>query len=128
MVMRMPSTRRLQGSCCGPMDFERYQGQVTGLVSYRRLAVVLPDPYDVSVRVAKRLLRYQRAIRLTRLQQATYRQAMRLSDEHGPCCCRCWRWHVFEGQARYLIARGNYRAHQIARIWDLEDGCGGEHT
>ena len=50
---------------------------------------------------------------------------MKLSEEGGPCCCRCWRWTTFEGQAKFLIARREFDAEAIAEIWDLEDGCGG---
>lgn len=31
-----------------------------------------------------------------------------------------------EGQAKYLIVRRGYGSQQIADIWDLEDGCGGQ--
>jgi len=58
-------------------------------------------------------------------QQAFYDDAKKPSDEHGPCCCHCWRWKAFEGQAKALIARRGYTAGQIANVWDLEDGCGG---
>lgn len=81
------------------MVFERYVEQVTGLRRYARVPEVPADPYDVPVALAKRLLAYQRAITLTPPQRAVYDRAVRLSQEGGPCCCRCWRWHAFEGQA-----------------------------
>jgi len=63
-------------------------------------------------------------------QQVIYEEAVKLSHEGGPCCCRCWRWTAFEGQAKYLITKHNFGPEEIAEIWDLEDGCGGgeEHT
>jgi hypothetical protein len=116
---------RLQGSCCTPMDFDHYVRQVRGLAVYRGVPQIPRDPYDISVSQAKQLLGYGRTITLTRDQQAEYRKAMKFADEHGPCCCHCWRWSTFEGQAKYLLARGGYRAAQVAAVWDLEDGCGG---
>jgi hypothetical protein len=116
---------RLQGSCCTPMVPAHYAKQVRSLADYRAVAQVPRDPYDIPVAQAKQLLTYHREITLTAAQQAVYRKAMRLAHEHGPCCCHCWRWSAFEGQARYLISRRSYHARQIATIWDLEDGCGG---
>ncbi len=116
---------RLQGSCCSQMNFERYVKQVGGLARYRSVPQIPADPYDFSVTLARQLLAYDLAVSLSASQQATYRRAMKLSHEHGPCCCHCWRWSAFEGQAKYLIARRGYGASQIAQIWNLEDGCGG---
>lgn len=116
---------RLQGSCCTPMVFTHYTRQVRSLAAYRAVAQIPRDPYDVPVAQAKQLLGYDRAITLTPPQQAGYRQAMRLAHEHGPCCCPCWRWSAFEGQAKYLISQRGYTPRRIATVWDLEDGCGG---
>jgi hypothetical protein len=113
---------RLQGLCCTPMEFEHYAQQLRGLAAYRSVPQIPSDPYDITISQAKKLLAYDRAITLTSDQQAEYRQAMKLADEHGPCCCHCWRWSTFEGQAKYLLARRGYRAAQIAAVWDLEDG------
>lgn len=121
---------RLQGSCCSPMDYAHYTKQLRGLKKYAGVAEIPRDPYDVSVALAKRLIAYDGAIELTSSEQSAYEQATKLGDEHGPCCCRCWRWSAFEGQARYLISRRDYTARQIAELWDIEDGCGGpsEHA
>jgi hypothetical protein len=62
---------------------------------------------------------------LTPEQQKIYDHATKLADEGGPCCCKCWRWTAFQGQAKELIVRRRYTAQQIAEVWDLEDGCGG---
>ena len=127
----MPDDARIQGSCCSPMDFHKYQEQVEGLKKYTDVPQIPADPYDVPVSLAKQLFDYQKTFQLTADQQAIYDQAMKLSEEGGPCCCRCWRWIAFEGQAKYLITQKNWTSQQIAELWNLEDGCGGaghEHT
>lgn len=116
---------RLQGSCCTPMVFSHYAQQVRSLADYRTVPQIPRDPYDIPVTQAKQLLSYKREITLTAAEQALYRKAMGLAREHGPCCCHCWRWSAFEGQARYLISRRSYEPRQIATLWDIEDGCGG---
>jgi hypothetical protein len=116
---------RLQGSCCNAMNFSHYVAQIHGLRAFANESAIPRDPYDISVRLAKRLTAYATAIHLNAVQQASYHRAMKLADEHGPCCCHCWRWTAFEGQAKYLIARRGYAGRRIAEIWDLEDGCGG---
>lgn len=116
---------RLQGACCSPMDFSHYSEQMRWLTNYASVPAIPPDPYDVSVVLAKRLTSYADAIKLTSQQESIYRKATKLADEHGPCCCHCWRWTAFEGQAKYLIARRGYGSRQIADVWDIEDGCGG---
>ncbi len=113
------------------MDLHRYQEQVEGLRKYADASQIPSDPYDVPVSLAKQLFEYDKTIQLTVDQQAIYDKATQLAKEHGPCCCRCWRWFAFEGQAKYLISKQNWSAEQIAELWDLEDGCGGsghEHT
>lgn len=124
-VLTYADEARLQGSCCSPMDLARYQAQVEGLESYSDIPQIPGDPYDVPAALARELLGYQRDIQLTVQQQAIYDQAMSLSEEGGPCCCRCWRWYAFEGMAKYLITQRNWNAQQIAELWGLVDGCGG---
>ena len=116
---------RLQGSCCSAMDFHRYTEQVEGLKKYAHIEKIPSDPYDIPVSVAEELLNFQKIIALTAEQQAVYDEAVKMSHEGGPCCCKCWRWYAFEGLAKYLITEYNYNAEQIAEVWDLEDGCGG---
>jgi hypothetical protein len=121
----MAKNGRLQGSCCAQMNLHRYREQLHGLRRYRDVPEVPRDPYDIPVALAKRLFAYQQTIKLTPAEQAVYDRAFKLSGDHGPCCCRCWRWTAFEGQAKFLIARRQFSAEQIADIWLLEDGCGG---
>jgi hypothetical protein len=116
---------RLQGSCCQAMDLQHYSQQLRGLRGYARATEIPADPYDISVTLAKQLITFDRTIKLDQSEQATYKEAVRLSHEHGPCCCHCWRWTAFEGQAKQLIARRHYAAAAVARVWNLEDGCGG---
>jgi len=116
---------RLQGSCCRPMVFDRYVQQVNGLQAFAAVAEIPADPYDIPVGLAKRLTGYGDSINFSGAQQAVYDHAVKLSDEHGPCCCHCWRWYAFKGQATALIARRQYGAAQVAKVWNLEDGCGG---
>jgi hypothetical protein len=116
---------RLQGSCCTPMEFSHYVEQIRGLAKYTAVREIPRNPYDVSVGLAKRLTAYSEGIKLTSEQEFLYRRAMKLAREHGPCCCHCWRWTAFEGQAKYLIARRGYGSRQIAKVWDIENGCGG---
>ena len=118
---------RLQGSCCSAMVYDEYVRQIKGLKRYAAVPEVPADPYDISVGQAAQLVAYDRSISLTPNQQKVYDRAKKLSNEHGPCCCHCWRWTAFSGQAKVLIARRRYGATQIAAIWNLEDGCGGGH-
>ncbi|MGH8721059.1 MAG: hypothetical protein ACREU4_03680 [Burkholderiales bacterium] len=107
------------------MDLHRYREQVAGLRRYADVPEIPRDPYDVPVALAKGLISYDESIELDGAQQAIYDRAMKLSEEGGPCCCQCWRWTAFGGQAKFLITRRGYRAKQIAEVWELEDGCGG---
>ena len=118
---------RLQGSCCSAMVYDEYVRQINGLKRYATVPEVPADPYDISVGQAAQLVAYDRSISLTPNQQKVYDRAKKLSNEHGPCCCHCWRWTAFSGQAKELITRRRYSAVQIAAIWNLEDGCGGGH-
>jgi hypothetical protein len=120
----MPPGARLQGACCFPMDRGSYVHQVRGLERYADVRVIPKDPYDIAVGLARRLIGYQ-SIKLTPDQQRTYDRAKPLSETNGPCCCPCWRWTAFEGQAKYLITRRRYSAKEIAEVWSLEEGCGG---
>lgn len=128
-VRRMGDHMRLQGSCCFPMEEAHYEQQLEGLRRYRPSSVVPRDPYDVTAAMAKRLLRY-RQISLDQRQRTAYGRAIELSELGGPCCCPCWRWQAFKGQARFLLARRDWSAAEVAELWEIEEGCGGggEHV
>jgi hypothetical protein len=107
------------------MDLHRYQEQVEDLQAYTHISQIPADPYDIPAELAQELFTYQQTLILSAEEQAVYDQAMTLAGEGGPCCCGCWRYTAFEGQAKYLIREHGFTAEQIAEVWDLEDGCGG---
>ncbi len=117
---------RIRGSCCGPMNLHRYKEQIESLKKFSNIPQIPKDPYDIEIKIAKELLSYQQNIKLTQDQQKIYNEAMKKSEEGGPCCCQCWRWYVYEGLAKFLIMNNNFNADQISELWDLSDGCGGE--
>ena len=129
-LMRRGGDGRLQGSCCSPMDEHAYVEQARALRRYAGIGQIPPDPYDVKVALAQRLLRYQADIHLSRPDRSIYTRAMEMSDEKGPCCCRCWRWTAVEGLSKYLIAKRGWEPPRLARLVDAVEGCGGadEHA
>jgi len=121
----IPRRGRLQGSCCSAMVEHAYREQVRGLRVYREVAQTPRDPYDIPATLAKRLLRYDRTIRLSGAQHRAYARAMAMSDQKGPCCCPCWRWNAFRGLSKFLIAERRWRPRRLATLIDLLEGCGG---
>ena len=123
-IATMPAVARLQGSCCSPMDRHRYIEQVQGLTKYSVISEIPPNPYDVVAGLAQTLmLSYDLA--LPPDEQRAYQYAMDNSEEQGPCCCRCWRWKVYGGLAKYLIRERRFTGEMVVEVWDLSDGCGG---
>ncbi|HJT11942.1 MAG TPA: hypothetical protein VJ790_04935 [Dongiaceae bacterium] len=124
-IAGMPADARLQGSCCSEMDLHRYSEQVAGLKQYSHIAEIPPDPYDVAAPLAQKLIAaYEQP--LTPEQQNHYDLAMETSNEKGPCCCPCWRWDVFGGLGKLLIREQGFTGEQVAQVWNLSDGCGGD--
>ncbi len=123
-IPRMTPIARLQGSCCSPMDLARYDEQIQGLKVFAAIAEIPPDPYDIEAGLAKKLLAVY-GIALSPEEQAAYDYAMLNADEKGPCCCQCWRWHVYGGLGKLLIRDRGFTGEQLAEVWDLSDGCGG---
>lgn len=123
-IPSLPDTARLQGSCCSPMDLHRYREQIAGLKTFASITEIPPDPYDIEAGLARRLLEAY-DLELGPEQQGAYDQAMTLSAEKGPCCCQCWRWHVYGGLGKLLVRDHGFDGAKLARIWDLSDGCGG---
>jgi hypothetical protein len=124
-ISSMPDTRRLQGSCCSPMSWHRYGEQVEGLKRYRNIPEIPPDPYDIEASLARILMSYY-DMELMPEEQKAYEYAMENSNEKGPCCCKCWRWYVYGGLGKYLIRNYKFTGEQVAEVWDLSDGCGGD--
>lgn len=121
----MRDSDRLRGSCCSPMSMHRYAEQVEGLKKYKDIPEIPSNPYNIEAGLAKRLKGYY-DLALTSEEQAAYDYAMINSHEKGPCCCKCWRWYVYGGLAKYLIKNHGFTGAQITDIWDLSDGCGGD--
>src|SRR3989344_4704694 len=55
-IATMADAGRLQGSCCSPMDWHRYQEQVEGLQQFSRIPEIPSDPYDIEAGLAKKLI------------------------------------------------------------------------
>ena len=125
VVFNYSESRRIQGSCCNKMDHHAYQEQIEGLKKYKNISIIPSDPYDIPARQAKQLFKYLADIKLTSLQQDIYNKAMKMSEEGGPCCCKCWHWDAYEGLAKKLIVDYGWNSDQVAELWDLSDACGG---
>ncbi|MBN9075136.1 MAG: hypothetical protein BGN87_03430 [Rhizobiales bacterium 65-79] len=123
-IATMPSTSRIKGSCCSPMEMKRYVQQVNGLTKYRDIAMIPSDPYDIPAGIAQKMMPYY-DLKLAGAEQQAYDYAMANSNEKGPCCCQCWRWKMYGGLAKFLIREHGFDGRQIVEIWDLSDGCGG---
>jgi len=124
-VLGYPDEQRIQGSCCNKMDLTAYQKQVEGLKKYKDFSFIPKDSYDTSAKEAKVAYGFLDSIILTAGEQKIYNDAMKISHEGGPCCCKCWHWDVYEGIAKKMIADYGWNAEQIAELWDLSEGCGG---
>lgn len=124
-ILQMSDDNRIQGSCCSPMTLHRYSEQVEGLKKYEYIPEIPKDPYDIEASLAKRLMNYY-DMELTLEKQMAYDYAMQNSHEKGPCCCKCWRWYVYGGLAKYLIKNYDFTGEQITEVWNLSDGCGGD--
>lgn len=129
-IPSMPDGARLRGSCCSPMSLHRYTEQIDALrkfksVAGQKISEIPDDPYDIEAGLARKLLSYYE-MKLTPEEQARYDYAMKNSDEKGPCCCKCWRWHVYGGLAKFLIRSHGFTGEQVTQVWDFSDGCGGE--
>ncbi len=74
----MSAGGRFLGSCCRPMVYEQYVKQVRGLSRYQS-SLIPRDPYDISVKLAARLVAFNEEILLTAKQQQVYNKATRLA-------------------------------------------------
>lgn len=122
--------KNLGGQCCGALkSLHIYEEQVKALEKYKDIPEVPKDPYSILVILAKKLIKYDQDIKLNAEQQKIFNEASKISSEGGPCCCKCWKWYVYSGLAKYLIINYNYNAEQIAELWDISDSCGehGDH-
>jgi hypothetical protein len=124
-IASMPPMSRLKGSCCGPMALHRYSEQIAGLKQYADIAIIPPDPYDIDAGLAQKLLTSY-DLPLTPSEQSAYGYAMQNSEEKGPCCCQCWRWHVLGGLGKLLVHEQGFTGEQLTKVWNLSNGCGGD--
>ena len=124
-IPNMPPMSRLKGSCCGPMALHRYSEQIEGLKLYAEISIIPPDPYDIDVGLAQKLLASY-DLPLTPDEQRAYDYAMQHSEEKGPCCCQCWRWHVLGGLGKLLVHERGFTGEQLTKVWNLSNGCGGD--
>ncbi len=116
----------LGGQCCGALtNVSKYYAQIGELQKYSYIPDVPLDPYNVSISIARKRIAYDYATVLTEEQQKVLNAAASMSDEGGPCCCRCWHWYVNEGIAKYMIIYYNFDAKQVAEFYDSSDICGG---
>ena len=124
-IATMPVTARLQGSCCSPMSLGRYGKQIEGLKKFSAFSEIPADPYDLPAGLAQQALAsYDLALNAD--EQRAYAYAMANSEEKGPCCCRCWRWHVYGGLAKLMIHNHGFGGEQVKELWNMSDGCGGD--
>src|SRR5207248_9070202 len=123
-IATMPAVARLQGSCCSPMNRERYINQIGGLAKYGEIKEIPSDPYDIPAGIAQKVMPYY-DLALNADEERAYQYAMDHSEEKGPCCCQCWRWKMYGGLAKYLIRERHFTGEQVTEIWNLSDGCGG---
>ncbi|MBI3485484.1 hypothetical protein HY025_00910 [Candidatus Daviesbacteria bacterium] len=125
-ISNMSDGQHIQGSCCSKMIFSRYKEQVQGLRKYQDIPQIPSDPYDIPASLAKELLNYDNTLTLTQDEQKVLDDALPKTNEKGYCCCRCWRWYVYEGLSKYLVKSYHFTSNQIVDLLNNSDGCGGE--
>ncbi|MBS3074752.1 hypothetical protein J4447_04875 [Candidatus Pacearchaeota archaeon] len=115
----------LSGQCCGAlMDTKERHESLEKLQAYKDIPDVPLDPFHTPIEIAKKWIDYDKNTILNSEEQRIYDEAMKMSKEGGPCCCKCWHWYVNEGIAKKMIKDYNYSAQQIANYWDVSDICG----
>jgi hypothetical protein len=126
VIMKLPDTfPNMGGQCCGAVySVTMVNKQIDGLKKFSFIPNVPPNPYNISVQQVKKMLAYDRNTSLTSEQQKILEQAAKLSEDGGPCCCRCWHWYFNEGVAKELITTYNFDAEQVAEFYNLSDTCG----
>jgi len=124
-ISALPATARMQGSCCSPMDLQRFAEQMKALEAYSAIPEVPSDPYDISKSQAEELLGFYNTVSLDPTQQRVYDVAQSQTTDHGWCCCQCWAWYTHAGLAKYVITQDGFGSQQTAQLIDLEDCCGG---
>lgn len=127
LIPSKSDTDYLRGSCCSPMDWDKYKEQIEGLKKYKDIPQIPSDPYNIPVKLAKELLQYNKTIIPTKEEQKILDEGAMGSEEKGFCCCKCWRWDAHEGLSKFLVRNYHFNAKQISEILNLQDGCGGSN-
>ena len=121
----LPVGARLQGSCCTPMDYQKFATQIAALRKYAAVGAIPSDPYDTPAASAQQMLGFYDNIKLTAPQQTVFDAAASKTDDKGWCCCQCWAWYTHAGLAKYLLTTRGFTAQQIVDVTNLQDCCGG---
>lgn len=115
----------LGGQCCGTLsDTKEYHEELQAMQKYKDIPDIPLNPYKTPISLAKKWIDYDNATSLSSSEQAVYDQAVSLSKEKGPCCCKCWHYYVNEGIAKKMIKQYKYTSQKIADFWDNSDICG----
>lgn len=113
------------GQCCGVVtDTKKYNMQIEGMKKFAYISDVPPNPYDIPVVQVKKMLVYDTNTILNSEENATLTAAAKMSDEGGPCCCKCWHWYFNEGVAKKMITEYHFTSKQVADFYNLSDTCG----
>ena len=125
-ILLMPDNfTNMGGQCCGVVtDTKKYHEQIEGLKEFSYISDVPSDPYDIPIVQVKKMLTYDANTILTSEENSTLTAASKMSDEGGPCCCKCWHWYFNEGVAKEMITEYNFTSKQVADFYNLSDTCG----
>ncbi|MDC8451581.1 MAG: hypothetical protein LV477_01580 [Candidatus Nitrosotalea sp.] len=125
-ILLMPDNfANMGGQCCGAVtDTKKYNEQIEGLKKFSYISDVPSNPYDIPVVQVKKMLTYDANTILTTEENSTLTVAAKMSDDGGPCCCKCWHWYFNEGVAKEMITEYNFTSKQVADFYNLSDTCG----
>ncbi|MHB8546234.1 MAG: hypothetical protein ACYDAJ_05660 [Nitrosotalea sp.] len=125
-ILQFPDNfTNMGGQCCGAVtDTKKYNAQIEGLRQFAYIPDVPSNPYDIPVVQVKKMLAYDTSMILTSEENATLTKAAKMSDEGGPCCCKCWHWYFNEGVAKEMITEYHFTSKQVADFYNLSDTCG----
>lgn len=126
VIMKLPDTfTDMGGQCCGAVySVALINKQIDGLKKFSYISDIPPNPYDIPIQQVKKMLAYDKSASLTSEQQTVLVQAAKMSNDGGPCCCKCWHWYFNEGLAKKLVVEYNFDAKQVAEFYNLSDTCG----
>jgi hypothetical protein len=125
-ILHLPDNfKNMGGQCCGVVtDTKKYNEQIEGLKQFAYISDVPSNPYDIPVVQVKKMLSYDANTILTPEENVTLTAAAKMSNEGGPCCCKCWHWYFNEGVAKEMITEYHFTSKQVADFYNLSDTCG----